>query len=108
MKNFNNKIAMTLFTALLIASASSAQAEQSASTQQMININTATQAELETLPGVGPSKAQAVIDFRERRPFKRVEDIMRVKGIGRKSFLKMKPYLTVSGETQAPKKSSKK
>jgi competence protein ComEA len=108
MKNFHNKIAMTLLAALFIGAVSSARAAEAASSQQLIDINTATQAELETLPGVGPSKARAVIEFRTRRPFKRAEDIMKVKGIGRKSFLKMKPYLTVSGKTQIPQKSAKK
>jgi len=63
-----------------------------------VNLNAATPAELEELPGVGPSKAEAIVAFRKARGgFKKVEDLMKVRGIGRKTFLKLKPYLTVSG-----------
>ena len=70
----------------------------------VININTAGEKELSFLPGIGPSKAKAIIAHREKKPFKRPEDIMRVKGIGRKSFTQIRRYLTVSGPTTAKKK----
>ena len=103
-KPVSNIIALALITAVISSAAPSAQAADSAAVQKLVDINTASQAELESIPGIGPSKAQAVISFRSRHPFKKVEDIMRVKGIGRKTFLKLKPYLTVSGTPTGARK----
>jgi competence protein ComEA len=65
-----------------------------------ININTATKDELVALPGIGPAKAQAIVDYRKAHgPFKTVEDLKDVKGIGAKRFEKLKPDLAVSGAT---------
>ena len=62
-----------------------------------INLNTATQAQLESLPGVGAKAAERILEYRQKNgPFKKVEDLMNVKGIGEKSFLKLKPLLTVT------------
>jgi competence protein ComEA len=73
----------------------------------VVNINTASELELMRLPGVGPSKARAIVQLRERlQRFKRVEGIMRVRGIGRKTFRKLRSMLTIEGETtlqQAPR-----
>lgn len=57
-----------------------------------ININTADRAKLEKIPEIGPVKAQAIIDG---RPYKTVEDVMRVKGIKGKVFEVIKDYITV-------------
>ena len=64
-----------------------------------ININTASAAELELLPGVGPSIAKRIVDYREKHPFQQRNNIMRVKGIGQKTFAKIKDYLVVEGDT---------
>ena len=67
-----------------------------------ININTATKDELVSLPGIGPAKAQAIVDYRKAHgPFKTVEDLKDVKGIGAKRFEKLKPDLSVSGASSA-------
>lgn len=58
----------------------------------LININTASVAELDTLPGIGPSLAQRIV---ERRPFARIEDIMNVSGIGQMTFDSIKDLITV-------------
>jgi len=94
--------AVVLLTAM--AAAASTSAAQSDSGDTVVNINTATAAELSLLPGVGPSKAEAIVKYRGKHEFKKVEDILRVKGIGRKSFQTMRPYLTVDGPTTAKKK----
>ena len=65
---------------------------------KLININTATQAELETLTGIGPVIAKAIIRFRlENGPFKEIAEIQSVAGIGPVTFEKIQPYITVGG-----------
>jgi len=68
----------------------------------IVNINTASAEELERLPGVGPTRARAILDLRARKPFKHLEDLMQVKGIGRATFRKLRPYLTLKGPTTRP------
>jgi competence protein ComEA len=64
------------------------------------NINTATKDELVALPGIGPAKAQAILDHRKAHgPFKSVEELKDVKGIGAKRFEKLRPELAVTGPT---------
>ena len=61
-----------------------------------ININTATSLELESLPGIGAAKAASIITFREQNgPFKEIEDLVNVSGIGDKSFEKLKDQIKV-------------
>ncbi len=63
---------------------------------KLVNINTATQAELETLPGVGQATASAIISFREQgQGFGRIEDLMQVPGIKEAKFAKVKDFITV-------------
>ena len=62
----------------------------------LVNINTADQSQLDTLPGVGPSLAQRIIQYREiNGPFKAIEDLKDVSGIGDKNFEKLKDRITV-------------
>lgn len=61
-----------------------------------ININTASQTELETLPGIGPSRAKAIINYREEHgPFNKPEELMNVSGIGPKIFANLKDEIVV-------------
>jgi competence protein ComEA len=69
-----------------------------------VNLNSASVAQLQTLPGVGPSAAQRIVDYRQKNgAFKKIEELMNVKGIGEKSFLKLKPLVTVGGDKGAEK-----
>ncbi len=65
-----------------------------------VNVNTATQSELEALHGIGPVKAKAIIDYRAKHgPFKSFEDLDKVPGIGKATLEKMRPDVTLSGAT---------
>ncbi|SOC36354.1 helix-hairpin-helix domain-containing protein [Ureibacillus acetophenoni] len=66
------------------------------SSSNLVNINMANESELSTLPGIGPSKAQAIIAYRqEQGNFQTVEDLKNVTGIGDKTFEKLKEFITV-------------
>ena len=68
-----------------------------ASASAPVNLNTATVSQLETLPGIGKSTAERILEYREKSGgFKKIEDLMNVRGIGEKSFLKLKPLVTVA------------
>jgi competence protein ComEA len=72
-------------------------AGSSAAAAAVINLNTASAAQLETLPGVGKATAERILEYRQKNGgFKKVEDLMNVRGIGEKSFLKIKDRLTVA------------
>jgi competence protein ComEA len=61
-----------------------------------ININTASVADFDALPGIGAKTAALIVEYRQKNgPFKKVEELMNVRGIGEKNFLKLKPQLTV-------------
>lgn len=63
-----------------------------------VNLNAATQAELDTLKGVGPVKAKAIVDYRTQNgPFKSVDDLEKVSGFGKKTVDKLRSDLTVNG-----------
>ncbi|HEX5097513.1 MAG TPA: ComEA family DNA-binding protein [Acidimicrobiia bacterium] len=62
-----------------------------------IDVNTATEAQLETLPGIGPSLAAAIVAEREKGPFKSVDDLGRVRGIGDARLDQLRELVTVSG-----------
>ena len=69
-----------------------------------ININTATLQELEALNGIGPVKAQAIIDYRKANgPFKSIDQLKDVKGVGDATFDKIKADVSVSGATTPAK-----
>lgn len=61
----------------------------------MVNINTATVDELRTLPGIGEVTAQTIVDYRNKTPFKKIEDIKNVTGIGDSKYNRIKDYICV-------------
>ncbi len=64
--------------------------------RKLVNINTATMAELDALPGIGPSIAQRIVDYRTQNgPFKKIEDIKKVRGIGDALFKQIENLITV-------------
>jgi competence protein ComEA len=91
-------LALTLGSVPLAAQESSRPAPraQDAATTP-VNLNTATAAQLESLPGIGPAMAQRIVEYRQQSGgFKKIEDLMNVRGIGEASFLKLKPLITVT------------
>jgi competence protein ComEA len=82
-----------------VAGQGKAPAKAAAAVSSPVNINTATVAQLEGLPGIGARTAQAIVDQRQKKgPYKKIEELMNVKGIGEKSFLRLKPMVTVGPE----------
>lgn len=64
-------------------------------TKDLVSINNASLEELDTLPGVGPSIAQRIIEYRKEQPFTSLDDLKNVKGIGDKTFEKMKEQISL-------------
>lgn len=63
---------------------------------ELININSATQTELETIPGIGPSTALKIIEYRKQNgKFNSIDDLKNISGIGESKFENMKPYISV-------------
>lgn len=100
-------VALIVLTLGIAAPALTAFSHQEASTRQApkpvpadaraLNLNSATAAELEKLPGVGPATAARIVEYRQKNgAFKKVEDLMNVRGIGEKTFLTLKPLITVA------------
>jgi len=68
----------------------------------VVNINTATAAEFEALPGIGAKTAARIVEYRQKNgPFKKVEELMNVRGLGEKNFLKLKAQLTIGATKPA-------
>jgi competence protein ComEA len=68
----------------------------------VVNLNTATVEQLDALPGIGPATASRIVEYRQKNgAFKKIEDLMNVRGIGEKNFLKLKPLITVGAPKTA-------
>ena len=101
-----------LVAALVITLGVAAQTQGAQDTQRPaavvvnnpLNLNSASVAQLEALPGIGRATAERIVEYRQKSGgFKKPEDLMNVRGIGEKSFLKLKPLITVaSARTSAP------
>ncbi len=67
-----------------------------------IDLNKATLSQLNSLPGIGPVIAERILELREKSgPFKRIEDLMNIRGIGEKKFLKLKDLITIKPKQQS-------
>ena len=75
---------------------------QAAKPSTTVNLNTATIAELEALPGIGAKVATRIVKYRTKKgPFRKIEELMNVQGVGEKSFLKLRPQLTVATKSES-------
>lgn len=67
----------------------------------VVNVNEAGVAELSMLPGIGVKRAKEIQDYAKSHPFKSVDELVNIKGIGPKSLASLKPFVSVSGPTTA-------
>jgi comEA protein len=92
---------LTLLVILAMAAVSTvslgaAEKQAAAGGDRLVNINTADVAQLDTLPRIGLKMAQRILEYRKSNgSFKRVQDLMKVKGIGEKVFAKLQPLITI-------------
>lgn len=89
-------LVMGLLAALAIVSQAMAAKELP---KAPVDLNQASVEELTQLPGVGATKAQAIVAYRQATPFKTAEELVNVKGIGDKLYAKIAPYVTVLGSS---------
>jgi competence protein ComEA len=93
---FSASLLCLLLTVSVAASAATVESGSAAERPEAVDLNKADLQQLQSLPGVGSAIAQRILDFREANgPFERVEDLLKVRGIGEKSFEKLRPYLRV-------------
>jgi len=90
-----------LLAGFLLASSPAAAANGSAPPRVsgVVNLNTATPEQLKMLPGVNQKAADAIIAHRAQHPFTRPEELVNVKGFSRKRYHRMKPFLSVRGDS---------
>ena len=92
--NIVKGIAILVMLSVFLAPLAAQQAQGTPG--EKININSAPVDVLDKLPRIGPKVAQRIIDFRKQNgPFKKVEELMKVKGIGEKTFAKLKDLITI-------------
>jgi competence protein ComEA len=88
-----------LASCLLLAAAPRALAAKAV--DGVVNLNTAEPGALGLLPGIGPAKAAQIVAYRKRHPFRTVDELVRIKGIGRKMVRRLRVHLSVAGPTTA-------
>jgi competence protein ComEA len=105
---FRSTLSIAVLSCLLVAVPSLTVAAQSKSPARsaaktappstaVLNLNTASASDLEGLPGIGAKTAALIVEYRQKNgPFKKIEELMNVRGIGEKNFLKLKPQITVA------------
>ncbi len=105
MTRIRNVAVVGLLCGLLLTGGSGAVAAGAAPADAAgrINVNAASADELARLPGIGPAKAKAIVEHRAEEPFRKPEDLRKVKGIGDKLYEQVKDHIMVGEPPAAPK-----
>lgn len=93
--------AWILLVVLLALSTPSRARAASKAVDGAVNLNTAPPEVLALLPGIGPAKAQSILVYRKKHPFRTVDELVRIKGVGHKMVRRLRAHLAVSGPTTA-------
>lgn len=100
-------VRLVLFVALVISVTPiwAAAAQNAGTSNEVVNINTATSSDLTQLPRIGPALAARILEFRkENGGFKKAEDLMLVRGIGDRTFRLLEPFVSIDGKTTLKRK----
>jgi competence protein ComEA len=92
---------LTPFLACLLGLAAAPPAHAAKAVDGVVNLNTAEPGVLGLLPGVGPAKAAQIVAYRKRHSFRTVDELVRIKGLGRKMVRRLRAHLAVAGPTTA-------
>lgn len=106
MKNLTKSFAILAATFAFLAALLGTGPALAGSADGVVNINTASAGQLQQLPGIGAAKAKAIVKHRQKQPFESVDDLSKVKGIGKALLSKIKNRVVTKGKTTAkvPKK----
>ncbi len=102
----NREQGMHWFLLLLVflsASLSSVARAEKSQLEGVVNLNTASPDELCLIPGIGPARVRNILAYRHLHPFRTIEELARIKGIGRKTARRWRQHLAVSGPSTAQK-----
>ena len=93
---FLSAVVVLALASLVLTPVTARGAASQAPASEKVNINTAGVEELVTLPGIGKAYAERIVEYRQKNgPFKKVEDILNVRGIGEKTFDRIRDRLTI-------------
>lgn len=101
MKTKKRMLLQLAVAVLVLAGGLSLHAKAKGSLTGVVNVNEASVAQLTMLPGVGQKRAEAIREYAQAHPFKSVEELKAIKGIGDAGLEKLKPFVTVSQPTTA-------